>query len=1158
MISPIIDHMQSCDSALVLTQNEGSHKAFLTARMFARISCDMVVVLPDRKNAAQFMDDLLFFLPDRKDAILFFPGYHILPFKSLSFHRQTSTQRMAVLSRLVADRSYPCLVVTWIDTLLQKLIPKKTILENLELVMANEETDRDALVASLESGGYTRTSLVEDPGEYAVRGGILDLFVPGDTHPVRMEFFGDLVESIRSFSPYTQRGIRQLSETIIVPATEAVIPEQELPHILARLRAAGKRTGLDAEKIREYVTQTRNAGRFPGIESMLSIVYSVLDTFFAYLSEQTCIIWDSPDLLASRAADFENTARINFHTVASEKRLCVQPADIYLSFDQASAQVADRKHLVFKEVTVTSEQQSARIFHFMPESNEALSSRLVEKKASDTPLQPLVEWLQNHLGQDRKIVCVVHQKSQAQRLISLLAPYGLQLSFVDDFYTAAKKPAGIYYMLADLSAGFVLEDQGLALVTENEIFGKKRLRRIKRRSQDVKMQMIAPEELKNGDIVVHMEHGIGRYEGLCSLTVNGISQDFILIVYQDEDKLYLPVDRIEMIGKYIGVDGYTPVLDKIGSKTWITSKEKAKEEVEKMAADLLDLYARRKINKGFSFSRPDNYYNDFETTFPYEETRDQLKAIDDVHLDMESDTPMDRLVCGDVGYGKTEVAVRAAFKAVNDGRQVAVVVPTTILAEQHLATFQDRFKNYPVHVACLSRFRSRKEQAHIVKQLAKGELDIVIGTHRLLQKDVDFKSLGLLVIDEEQRFGVKHKETLKKKRSTVDVLALSATPIPRTLHLSLTGMRDISVIKTPPADRQPIVSYISTYEDAIVKDAVQKEISRNGQVFFVHNNIKTISKIAENLQKLVPEAKVGTAHGRLNENALEKVMFAFVNREINVLVCTTIIESGLDIPAANTMIINRAERFGLAQIYQLRGRIGRGDHQAYAYLFISDESVISKDAKKRLSALMEYKDLGSGFQIAMKDLQIRGAGTALGASQSGHIAAVGYDMFLKLLDQAVHDLKGDTYTPPLDPEINAGISTGFPADYIASVEQRLTLYRRLSRLDRVSDIADIKTELTDRYGKLPRQAENMLLKIMLRVYAIQAGVQRLDIDPATLVLTFSAAHMKISPHQLEKKWQKTARFSFVKKLCVQFDLGYKSNQMAKALVKTKEILKAIV
>ena len=576
-----------------------------------------------------------------------------------------------------------------------------------------------------------------------------------------------------------------------------------------------------------------------------------------------------------------------------------------------------------------------------------------------------------------------------------------------------------------------------------------------------------------------------------------------------------------------------------------------------MAADLLDLYAKRKVNTGFPFSRPDNYYNDFEAAFPYEETRDQLKAIDDVQLDMESETPMDRLVCGDVGYGKTEVAIRAAFKAVNDGKQVAVVVPTTILAEQHLATFRERFAQYPVQIECLSRFRTRKEQTAILKTIRSGRVDIVIGTHRLLQKDVDFQSLGLLVIDEEQRFGVKHKEALKKKRSSVDVLALTATPIPRTLHLSLTGMRDISVITTPPADRQPIISYISKHEDTIVRDAIKRELARKGQIFFVHNAIKTISKIAQNIQKLVPEARIAVAHGRLSEIELEKVMFRFVNLEIDVLVCTTIIESGLDIPSANTMMIDKAERFGLAQIYQLRGRIGRGDHQAYAYLFISDEERLTKDATKRLAALMEYKDLGSGFQIAMKDLQIRGAGTALGASQSGHIAAVGYDMFLKLLDQAVHDLKGEDVIEPLEPEINAAMSSGFPEAYIESVEQRLTVYRRLSRITRVSDISDMKKELTDRYGKLPKSAENMLLKIMLRVYCIQAGVQRLDITPNRLTLVFSERHRKKPMTSLKMSLKGLAHFNFIKNDSIQIHLGEKRNHISRALLETRNILKAI-
>jgi transcription-repair coupling factor (superfamily II helicase) len=1125
--------------------------------MFHRLNRDLLVVLPDPGQADTFVNDLQFFLPDRKNAILLFPGHAILPFKSLSHHRQTSLRRMAVLSKLSAPRNGPYLVVISIDTLRCKLMPKTRLDQYAELVMANEETDRDDLIHRLEAGGYHRVSLVEDPGEYAVRGDLLDLFVPGMPRPVRMEFFGDLVESIRSFSPYTQRGIKELSEVIVIPATEAILLDQDQPHVLARLRSHAKAAGLDDAKIREYVTQIRQTGRFAGIETMLSMVYDTLDDTFDYLSDGFCVIWDSPENLAEKAVDYENRARQNFQTLTAEKRLGGDPDHCLVPFDQVAERIGQTPHLTFDDLALNRTRRGKAVFSFHPETIDILPETLGMKNRSDTPLKPLVDWIDSRVTAGSKIVCVLHQDAQVQRLISLLAPYGLTPAPLKTIQEAESRTAGLYFVVGTLSTGFVLTDHHLVLITEEEIFGKKRVRRVMRSSRDLKTEMIAPEELENGDIVVHAEHGVGRYDGLVNLDVGKISQDFIKILYQDEDTLYLPVDRMEMIGKYIGVDGHKPVLDKIGSKAWIKSKAKARKEVEKMAADLLDLYAKRKINKGFSFSQPDNYYQDFETTFPYEETRDQLKAIDEVHLDMESDTPMDRLVCGDVGYGKTEVAIRAAFKAVNDGKQVAMVVPTTILAEQHLATFRERFKNYPVNIAGLSRFRSRKEQTAILDQMADGRMDIVIGTHRLLQKDVSFKSLGLLVIDEEQRFGVRHKEVLKKKRSTVDVLALSATPIPRTLHLSLTGMRDISVIKTPPADRQPIISYITPYEDGVVKDAINKELARDGQIFFVHNNIKTIFKVADNLKKLVPDARIGVAHGRLSEAELERVMLAFVNMEINLLVCTTIIESGLDIPSANTMIIDKAERFGLSQIYQLRGRIGRGDHQAYAYLFVSDESRISKDARKRLAALMEYRDLGSGFQIAMKDLQIRGAGTALGASQSGHIAAVGYDLFLKLLDQAVHDLKDDTHLEPLDPEINAGMSTGFPETYIESVSQRLTLYRRLSRLTSLSDISDMKKELLDRYGPLPRSAENMLLKIMFRVLAIQCGVQRLDIDPSALVLTFSLPHLPMPLPDLEKKWQSVARFQWIKKECVQLHLGFKPNQTAKALVKTKQILSAM-
>ncbi len=1162
MTGPRNQEIDTTRKRIVTVQGEGSHKAYLTARMFQDQAAPFVVILPDRKQALGFMEDLDFFMPREKERVIYFPGYPLLPFKSLSFHREISSQRLGALSKIQESRNQKFILITHVDPLLQQLISQETLNRYAELIISNEEIDREALVLKLEAGGYTRVSLVEDPGEYSVRGGILDLFSPNASKPVRMEFFGEMVDSLRLFSPYTQRTTKELQEFIILPATEAVIFTEDLPLIFARLRHAGSQAGLDANQVRGYVNETRESGRLPGIESMLSLVYDRLDSLFDYLSPQTVFILDSPELLAAKALEFQNTAWINFKHQTGENRLCVAPESIYLNWDQATRAMDRFDQIAFQQLLLEPDRgtDATTIPTRVPfdyQDNQALSFRLQRQGRVENPLTPLIDWVETHAHQQRVILFVLSQKAQAKRLISLVAPYGIALTPCDSFHAVKDLSPGVYYLVGTLSSGFVLPGEGLALVTENEIFGKKRVRRQKAHRQDLVTGFIAPEELKNGDFIVHMEHGVGRYEGLCNLTINHISQDFILIVYQDEDKLYLPVDRMEMIGKYIGVDGYTPVLDKIGSKNWIKSKASAKAEVEKLAADLLDLYAMRKVNTGFAFSLPDNYYNDFEASFPYEETRDQLKAIDDVHLDMESPVPMDRLVCGDVGYGKTEVAIRAAFKAVNDGKQVAVVVPTTILAEQHLATFRERFKNYPVLVECLSRFRNRKEQKEILKRLKAGQVDIVIGTHRLLQKDVEFSALGLVVLDEEQRFGVKHKEILKKKRNTVDVLALTATPIPRTLHMSLTGMRDISVITTPPADRQPIVSYISKYSDSIIKEAVEKELAREGQVFFVHNNISSIFKIADQIQKIVPHARVGVAHGRLSETELEKVMFQFVNFEINVLVCTTIIESGLDIPSANTMIIDKAERFGLAQIYQLRGRIGRGDHQAYAYLFVSDEAVLTKDAKKRLSALMEHRDLGSGFQIAMKDLQIRGAGTALGASQSGHIAAVGYDMFLKLLDQAVHDLKGEHQLEPLDPEINAAMSSGFPDHYIESVEQRLTLYRRLSRLTTVADISDMKRELTDRYGKLPSEAENMLLKIMLRIYAIRAGVQRLDITPTSLTLVFSPAHLKRPLPSIDSILKTIAPYKFIKKESVQIQLENTRNNISKALLETKLILTAL-
>ncbi|MFO7751601.1 MAG: transcription-repair coupling factor [Desulfobacteraceae bacterium] len=1144
------------NSAVSIPGTGGEKTAYTAAGLYYLSDRPFVIILPDQGEALKFADRFRFFLPEKHDEVIFFPSYNILPFKSLSYHGKTAASRVNALYRLISPGSGNPVVITSIDTLLQKVIPKEKLSGFAEPVEAGEEIDRAGLISKLDEYGYTRTSLVEDVGEYAVRGGIIDYFTPLDDNPVRVELFGDMAESLRTFSPVSQRGIGEIRESTIIPAGEAVIEQKYIAHILGRLRQEGKRAGIDSAVVREHVEEIREKGRFAGIDSMLSIVYPELDTLFDYFPEDALFMVDSPELQREKAEEFEEQALKNFENVKSKSRLCVNPDTIYTPYDTVLEKLGGQKPVYFRTLGLSGHSEPAAVYDTgtVFADNTELVAELRTADRSENLLKPLADWVVKKRDSGFCVNLVTGGRGGKERIARLLGPYGLEPAEpkAQGFFTRSK--AGVFSMTGPLDSGFLDKENRLAFVTETEIFGPKRTRPRNRSKRDVKSEFIAPEELKTGDIVVHMEHGIGRYEGLTTISVDNIRQDFVLITYQDDDRLYLPVDRMEVIEKYVGVEGYTPILDKIGGKTWEKSKAKARQEVEKLAGDLLNLYAERKVQDGFSFSRPDSFFNDFESSFPYEETPDQQQAIDDVLLDMERSVPMDRLVCGDVGYGKTEVALRAAFKAVNDGKQVAVVVPTTLLAEQHLKTFTERFEGYPVTVAGLSRFKSRKEQNDILRRLESGTLDVVIGTHRLLQKDVAFHSLGLLVIDEEQRFGVKHKERIKQKRSTVDVLALTATPIPRTLHLSLTGLRDISVINTPPEDRQPIVSYICENDDTIIADAVRKELERGGQVFFVHNNIKSIFKKSEKLKELVPEARIDVAHGRLSESVLEEVMLKFIRKSIDVLVCTTIVESGLDIPSANTMIINNAERFGLSQIYQLRGRIGRGDDQAYAYLFVSDESRLTRDAAKRLAALMEHRDLGSGFQIAMKDLQIRGSGSALGASQSGHIASVGYDMFLKLLDSAIRDMKGDEVEEPLEPEINIAMSAYIPDEYVSSVEQRLTVYRRLSKVNSLSGISGMKQELIDRFGKLPREAENMLLKIMLRVLAIKSGVERLDLSFNQLTLAFSAKHISDFGRVESVLNRQGLEYTLPRKNTVNILLGKKRKNIAKSLVESKQIL----
>ena len=1153
----IFDRLSDRDRGIDCIGLSGSEKACLISRFYLQHNLPCLVIVSSVKEGERLIGDLRFFAGQNDLPISFFPPYNILPFKFLSYHSETAGHRIRVLHQLM-EADIPPIVVTTVDALLQKIIPRQEISRYAELLIAKEEIDRDGLITKLISGGYSKTAIVEEFGDFSVRGGIIDVFSPLYDDPLRIEFYGDLVESLRFFSAGNQRKIKDVQEAIILPARELILNKKHIPNIISNIRSLSTELEVPVSHARKIIDTLRHDGDVPGLESLISLFYPQLDTLFDYIPKNSLTITVNSDELDKVALETEDRLLNNYTSSRDERKLCVEPQELYLNWSQAVAAISERKPLNFKLLDVLKSDDHHQVppyqFHAAVENNTGLSMALKNCREKEQLLRPLVEWLQDKQQSGYTTLLTCRNRSQADRLNSLLVPYGIQLTVVNGFTEIKRNSGQLYICTGQVSSGFVWPAEYLALVTDDEIFGVRHQRR-KRTEPRPRTAMLDLQELKKDDLVVHDDHGIGQYGGLVKMNIDGVTNDFLNIIYKGGDKLYLPVDRMSVVQKYMGVEGIVPVLDTLGGKSWERVKSRIKKSAEKIAGELLKLYARREIEKGHPFSPADNYVRDFEAGFAYEETADQLKAIEDVTLDMQKPTPMDRLVCGDVGYGKTEVALRASFLAVNDGKQVAMLVPTTILAEQHYETFRQRFQRYPVNVACLSRFRAPRVQRAIIEDLKAGKVDIVIGTHRLVQKDVRFNDLGLLILDEEQRFGVKHKEKLKRLRSTVDVLALTATPIPRTLHLSLVGVRDISIISTPPELRRSIITYISEFDADVIRDAIKKELRRKGQIFFVHNNIQSIDKIAGKLQRLVPQVRLAVAHGRMDEDDLEQVMFRFMNREIDMLVCTTIIESGLDVATANTIIVNRADRFGLAQMYQLRGRVGRADEQAYAYLLIPHESLLGRDAQKRLKVLMEHSDLGAGFQIAMSDLKIRGGGTILGASQSGHIAAVGYDMFLKLMENAIADLKGEETIEPLDPEINVNFSAFLSESYIPDIDQRMSAYRRLAKMTELQQLADFKAESLDRFGPLPAEAENLLLKIMLKVLAKTAGVSRLDLVGRHLSLNFSESHQRNPAAIVDMIMAAPQAYNLTPAHVLKIKLD--SSRLTGQLAQTKNILKEI-
>ena len=1089
---------------------KGASAAFFLWRCYCRRPRSLLVLTANVRQAEALWHDLIFFQNDATVPVLYFPPYNILPYKVLAYHNETAARRIKVLYTLLDARRAP-IVVTTIGAFLKRVIPKSEVGDYAELLMVGEDLDRSQLVEKLVDGGYTHSHIVEEPGDFGVRGGILDIFCPLYDHPLRVEFFGDTIESLRFFSADTQRRLGEIEEAVISPAREAIMSGDRLPEIISRIRLQANDQQLPKHESRRLISGIKEDKRFPGIESLMPLISPELDILLDYLPANSVVVEVEPADLEKAAIEVYQRAEQHYAVAREEQKLCIDPVQLFLSWQAACEVLNTHRRLCLRQLPVgipdlSGEMMSPSLTYDIQDID--LPSRDYAAKGSReglSPFQALADWITSQVSKGLAVHLACRNTNQMERVMGVLEPYGIDFEQVAGVAVPEVSHKSVLILEGQLSAGFTWPSAGLAIITDVDIFGVRRSRPGKR-SRKTGMPTITFGDLHQGDLVVHSEHGIGQYDGLTQLELNRTENDFLTICYRGGDRLYLPVERMGLIQKYMGVEGVKPVLDKMGGKSWEKVKARVKRSAERIAGELLKLYAARKVRSGFTFQPVDEYMAEFEGGFPYEETPDQLKAIEDVRQDMASTVPMDRLICGDVGYGKTEVALRAAFMAVFNGKQVAVLVPTTVLAEQHHDTFQHRFKRFGVQVESLSRFRSRTEQKDIIERLAAGHIDIVIGTHRLLQKDIHFRELGIFILDEEQRFGVRHKEKLKKLRQSVDVLTLTATPIPRTLHLSLSGIRDISIISTPPEYRRSIITYVSEYNDGLVKEAIQREMDRGGQVYFVHNHVASIIRMAEKIRALVPEVRAGIAHGQMSEDELEQVMMAFHRRELDLLVTTTIIESGLDIPSANTILVNRADRFGLAQMYQLRGRVGRAEEQAYAFLFIPKESRLTTQARKRLKVLMEHSDLGSGFQIAMNDLKIRGGGTILGASQSGHIAAVGYDMFLQLMEDTMAELKGEVVVQPLDPEINVPFSAYIPETCIPDLDQRLSMYRRLSKIDNPADIPDIKTELEDRFGEIPKVTRNLLTKILLKALAVKAGVKRLDLSNGKLSLMFSEAH----------------------------------------------------
>jgi len=1091
----IKDYSSGKDATIYGMNN--SRFPFLVGNIFSETKKDIIIITNDTGRANDIYEDLIRLLPEEKLAV--FPQIEVLPHEQIMTDYSVTIERLQVLKKIVFDNESNVFILP-VGAIIRKLIPYEIFKKYSVNLEVGKEIDRENFIERLSILGYERVDMIEDPRQFSVRGGIIDIFSLTNNKPYRIEFFGEEIDSIREFSLESQRSIKEYNKIIIPPAREnfilpdsikAKIPiiKKDINETVKNLNNMDKKEEANhlKEKGEEVLEKLEELNYFPGYEQFLPYFYNKLDSFLDYLPKEHGIFIDNPERVWERLKNQCREIEETQATLLEQGSILPSYFKNFHNSEGIREKITENNTLYFSpEFGSNPFEDNIKEYRFKTRGVEPYHSQL------DMFAERLKE-----LGKEGyKVAVTLNSTKKAEKIYEFLKDKELAVFHSEE---QEIRDNAISVFSGSFSEGFIIKEANFALYTEKEVMGKPQKKKRKLADLEDGVEISSINELTPGDYVVHENHGIGKYLGVNTLEIQNQHQDYLVIEYADEDKLYVPTEKVNLVQKYIGADHKRPKLYKLGGNEWQKVKQKVKNSVKEMAIGLLELYAERETVEGYSFSEDTVWQKEFEDDFSYEETPDQMDAIEDVKEDMENTTPMDRLLCGDVGYGKTEVAIRAAFKAAMDGKQTAVLVPTTILAQQHFTTFSERIGEFPINIDMVSRFKTAAEQKKTLKKVRRGEIDIIIGTHRLLSEDVKFNELGLLVVDEEQRFGVSHKETIKDIKKNVDVLTLTATPIPRTLHMALVGVRDMSVIETPPENRYPIRTYIREFNKQLIKETIRREIGRGGQVYFVHNRVADINKKANMIRKLLPDARVAVAHGQMNENKLEKLMVDFYNQKFDVLVCTTIIETGLDIPNVNTIIINRAENMGLAQLYQLRGRVGRSNRIAYAYLLYEKDKVLSEVAEKRLRAIQEFTNLGSGFKIAMRDLEIRGAGNLLGAEQHGHIASIGFSLYCKLLENAVEELKGEKEESKKEVEINLNEDAYIPDDYISDSKQKIDIYKKIMKADSEESIIDIIDELIDRFGEPPEVVMNLIEISRIKITARKLNIEKIEKKDNTLI-----------------------------------------------------------